>query len=249
MSDTTNQNPEQIDNGTPAVTPPAAPVVPPAEPAVPQIPEAKSEPEPKVAVFDETGDPALDIALGYAAQQGLTPDSPEIQAAREGDFKQLEAYFRAKAAPGWEKQLALAKGAYERVVNDAKARTAALEKTIYDIAGGKEQWAKAAEFVGKIAPDAQKQQINAALQEGGLVAEAMAAYVIQTYKAQNGKAARQPGSNAAPAAATDAPLSARDYGRAVEELTRKSRGKDVTQTPEYKALVERRLAARRAGIN
>jgi len=224
-------------------------------PAAGEAPPEEKQPEPTkpeappVAEFEPTGDPALDVALDYAASQGLTPASPEIEAARTGDFSKLQAYLSAKNAPGWEKQLALAQGAYERVINDAKARAEKEAANIYKVVGGKDAWVAASTFVGGMATDAQKAEINEALAKGGLIAEAMAKFVADTYKAQGGKPAKQAAADAATggAAGSDA-LDSRSYGRAVEALSRAHRGRDVSNLPEYRALVARRQAGRAAGL-
>jgi hypothetical protein len=220
----------------------------------PEAGEAKPEekpPEPtkpEAEPFEPTGDPALDVALDYAASQGLTPASPEIEAARGGDFTKLEAYLKERAAPGWEKQLALAKGAYERVIDAAKTRAVKEAEAIYAVAGGKDQWEAARSFVATVATPAQKEEINAGLTKGGLIAEAMAAYVVQTFKAKGSKGAKQPGEGKAEGAPGSDALDSRSYARAVENLSRANRGRDVTSMPEYRALVARRQAGRAAGL-
>ena len=200
-----------------------------------------------ISAFEETGDPALDVSLMYAAQQGLTPESPEIVAARGGDFAKLETYFKEKQAPGWEKQLALAKGAYQRVVADAQAKQKATADAVFAAAGGEAVWKEAAAFVANTASQEQKDQINAALQQGGMVAEAMARLVVSNYQHAKGRSAKAP-SGVASTTAASGELTAREYGRQVNALAIKHKGKDYTQLPEYKALVEQRLAARARGV-
>lgn len=226
---------------TPEVTTPAVP-----EATVPETPTTKEEPKVPPAEFEPTGDPALDVALDYAAAQGLTPTSPEIEAARTGDFAKLEAYLKEKQAPGWEKQVALAKSAYNAVVEKNKTAAEATAKLVYGVAGSQANWDAAREFVGRVADQAQKDQINAALNQGGLVAEAMAKFVVSEWKAQATKGAKNPAPGAARTEA-DAPLSAKAYAQAVSQLHLKNRGRDITQLAEYKELGARRLAARNAG--
>jgi SWI/SNF-related matrix-associated actin-dependent regulator 1 of chromatin subfamily A len=200
-----------------------------------------------ISAFEETGDPALDVSLMYAAQQGLTPESPEIVAARGGDFAKLEAYFKERQAPGWEKQLALAKGAYQRVVADTQAKHKAIADAVFAAAGGEAVWKEASAFVANTASQEQKDQINAALQQGGMVAEAMTRLVVSNYQHAKGRSAKAP-SGVASTTAASGELTAREYGRQVNALAIKHKGKDYTQLPEYKALVEQRLAARARGV-
>lgn len=245
---TENQTPDPAVDQAAAIAAAEAQVA--AAAAAPPAAEDKPAPAPQepVAEFEETGDPALDVSLSYAAQQGLKPDSPEIVAARTGDFSKIEAYFKEKGSPGYEKQLALAKGAYERVVADAKSRNDAIVKTVYGVAGGEAQWKEASAFVAQAATPAEREQINEALGKGGVIAEAMAAFVVRTYQSKAPRNAKQAAADAPAGGNGDAPLTAREYAKQVDALTRASRGKPIDGLPEYAALKQRRHAARAAGV-
>lgn len=197
--------------------------------------------------FEETGDPALDVALGYAAQQGLRPDSPEIVAAKAGDFAKLEAYLKERNAPGYEKHVALARGAYDRAIADGKAKNAAIDALVEKAAGGKDQWvAVKAHAVATLTPE-QRAEVNAALAVGGFTAQAVANQLVQAFRSKGTYSAKDP----APTGGTgtsDAAIGAREYGREVEKLVIRHKGKDVSKLPEYQALVTRRKAGRASGI-
>jgi len=208
--------------------------------------EAENKPAP--AVFEETGDPALDISLEYAAAQGLTPESPEIAAARNGDFTKLEAYFKAKTAPGWERQLALAKGAFERVVAQRTAEQKTKAEAVFSAAGGEATWKQAAAWAVTVLKPEERDEVNEALAKGGRIAVAMAKQIVADWRAKTGTRPANPTPNGAETPASGDGLSAKEFGAAVAKLAAKNLSRDVATLPEYKALVARRLAGRNAGL-
>lgn len=224
--------------------PVAQPVAPAQEPAAPAPPEPPAAPP---VTFEETGDTALDVSLMYAAQHGLTPESPEIIAARAGDFSKIEEYFKTKQAPGWEKQVELARGAYQRVVSDTQARHKAIEAAVHTAVGGEAAWKSAASWAATHYNQSQRDEINAALSQGGIAAEAMGRLVVSSHQQAVGKPARAPSAGGV-AAPPSGDMTARDYGKQVDALMVKHRGKDITRLPEYMALQEARLAARARGV-
>ena len=260
MSDQTLNTPEPAAPAVPATpaAPDAAPVAPEA-PAVPQPNAAPATPAPatpepaRPAKFEPTGDPVLDTALDYVAGLGIGSDDPVIEAARDGDFGPLEAKLAALGdkAKDKDRYLALAKRAYEDVTKKAEAKNAEVAAIVHSAVGGEAQWEAIKTWASAQATDAEKEQINAAFAAGGLQAKAAAKYLAEAF-ARAGRpgvtkaAAIAPGAAAAPTGAE--PLTARDYAKAVDELSRKHRGGDVSHLPEYQTLRSRRLAGRAAGL-
>lgn len=199
-------------------------------------------------VFEETGDPALDISLEYAAAQGLTPESPEIVAARSGDFTKLEAYFTERAAPSWQRQLALAKGAFERTVAQRQAEEKTKAEAIFAAAGGQDAWKQAAAWAAASLKKEDRDEINEALSNGGRIAQAMARQVVSDWRAKTGTRAADPAPGASGVRPNGDALGAKEFGLEVAKLAGKNVSKDVASLPEYKLLVARRLAGRAAGL-
>lgn len=259
MSDPTLNTPEPA---TTAPTTPATPAVEPAAPVVAALPQLNATPatpspattEPaQPAKFEPTGDPLLDTALDYVAGLGIGSDDPVIEAARDGDFGPLEAKLAALGdkAKDKDRYIALAKRAYEDVTKKAEAKNAEVAAIVHSTVGGEAQWEAIKTWASAQATDAEKEQINAAFAAGGLQAKAAAKYLAEAF-ARAGRpgvpkaAAAKPEAAAAPTGVE--PLTAREYARQVDELSRKHRGGDVSHLPEYQTLRARRLAGRAAGL-
>jgi hypothetical protein len=247
MTTPTDQAPTIIP--TPGVAP-AIPEVPAPAPAVPEAPPAA---EPVVEVFkhDETGNPAIDVALEFIGSRGISPADPAVIAAREGNFAPIEEKLKSLGAKatGYEKHLALVKQTYEREKAEADAKTAAVQKLVNEAVGGPERWAAVAAWAGQEATPEQRTQINAALAAGGLAAQAVAAKLAGMYDKAVGKMpAPAAKGNAAPDPTATTPLTAREYAKAVDALAAKARGRDISRLPEYIALQAQRRAARAAGV-
>lgn len=225
----------------PADTPadaPATPVEPPAKPSLPPIPE-------------KTGDAALDLALAYVKSKGINTDDPAVELARDtGDFSALKAKLAALGATDADPYIDAAKGAYERFKAKSEAATAELLKsaeTACEVVGA--TWDSVKTWASREASPEQKQQINDALAAGGVTAKATLQWLANAYAKANppsGKPAVN--ADAAPAAAGQGGLSAREYAKEVEKLYASSGFKDVTGTPAYRALQQRRLAGKAAGL-
>lgn len=260
MSDPTLNTPEPAAPAVPAT--PAAPAAAPVAPVVPAVPQlnaapatpAPATPEPaQPAKFEPTGDPLLDTALDYVAGLGIGSDDPVIEAARDGDFGPLESKLASLGAKAKDKDryIALAKRAYEDVMKQAEAKNAEVASIVYTTVGGEANWAAIQTWASAQATDAEKEQINAAFAAGGLQAKAAAKYLAEAF-ARAGRpgvpkaAAAKPEAAAAPTGVE--PLTAREYARQVDELSRKHRGGDVSHLPEYQTLRARRLAGRAAGL-
>lgn len=249
-----------VPDNTPAPTPPVAPAPvappalssPPAVPAPAAPPPAPVEPAP-TAKFEPTGDPLLDTALDYVAGLGIASTDPVIEAARDGDFGPLEAKLATLGdkAKDKDRYLALAKRAYEDTVRKAEEHNAKVTSIVHSAVGGESNWTAIQTWASAQATDEEKAQINAAFAAGGLQAKAAADYLAKAFnKAGRPGVPKTPATKpeAAAAPAGDSPLTARDYARQVDELSRKNRGGDVSHLPEYQTLRARRLAGRAAGL-
>lgn len=203
----------------------------------------------KPAAFEPTGDPALDVSLGYAASQGLTPDSPEIAAARTGDFSKLEEFFKSKNAPGWEAQVALAKDAYQRMAAAVQEADKKVFELITSEVKGADRWREIQEWAKTAIKPEDRDEINTTLARGGFAARAMARHLDAEYTKATGRQAKDPSPGGTTSGgAADTALTSKEFGRLSAAIAMKHIGRDPTSLPEYKALVARRAAARAAGV-
>lgn len=253
----------------PAATPPAAP----AAPAAPTPPAPPAEPlgtvgdvqitdvvipaaEPGAVTYEPTGNPKLDISLSFLAKVGIKADSPEMKAAEAGDFSILKATLATMGdkARGWEANVALGESAYQDVMTATATRRAADQKAVLEVVGGEDNWKAVKTFAAQATADspAERAQVNAALNAGGVAAKAMAAYLHSLYMkhsdTQTPAAAVIPGAAATPPSATNtsnAPLSPREYTNEVQKLSVALRNKGgIDNSPQYAALKARRSAWR-----
>lgn len=236
----------------PGVPAPAAPA---PEPAAAAPAPATPEPDLAAAGFESTDDAGLNLALRFVASKGLKADDPAIQAARDGDFALLKAKLSTMGdkATGWQEHIALAEAAYERAQAQATARNAEVEKAVFSVVGGKEQWDTIAAWAGQQATPEEKAQINAALAAGGIQAKAAAKYLLDVFTASGQAPSKAPANPAKDNAAGGSPagsgaLTARQYADAVQALSAKHGGRDVSNLPEYRQLQAARVAGRKRGI-
>jgi hypothetical protein len=241
-----NPNNEEVDGKGATVLIPADPV----EKVEPVTPEAKAEPV-KVdeatapVVYEPTGDVGLDMALEFVGKQGLAVDHPAMKAAQEGDFSILKATLAAKGTPGWEQFVALGEAAYKRTQEAEAKSAAALTELVHTAAGGKEEWKAIQTWAAANATPAEKAEINALLNKGGLAAKGAVTYLTNAYnKAAN--VVREPkdaldpnAARGAPPSGDNSPLSAAEYSRAVQQLNVKLAGR-LEESKEYAALQRRR---------
>lgn len=233
----TDATPAPDAGATPPAQPPA-PAEPPAKPTLPPIPE-------------KTGDPALDLALAYIKSKGINTDDPAVELARDtGDFSALKAKLAAAGATDADPYMDAAESAYARFKAKADAQYAELTQAAEAASSSVgASWDKVKEWAGKEASAEQKQQINDALAAGGVTAKATLQWLANAYAKANpprGKASVR--ADATPADTAAGGLSAREYASAVEKLYASSGFKDVTNTPAYRALQQRRLAGKAAGL-
>jgi len=236
---------------TPDLAPAAALDVVPAEPVV--APAAPVAPAEDITYEHEmTGNPSLDVALDFIGQRGLSPTDPAVIAAKAGDFGPIEEKFKAMGAKakGYERHLTLVKSVRDGEIASNKARDAALQTLVDKAAGGNARWEAIKVWAGTEADDGQKRQINAALTAGGMAATSVVEKLSAMYDRAVGKSpasAVKPGA-AAEDGASNVPLTAKEYGKAVEKLMQAANGRDIGKNPAYIELQSRRLAARNAGV-
>lgn len=244
----------------PAPAAPApAPAAPAPAPAAPAPAHAAPAPAPAPAPaasgdgkLEETGDPALDIAISFINDAGIKANDPAVEAARDGDFTLLEARLATMGAKGYERIIALAKAAYERHTAAEGEHNATVKSIVHAECGGEAGWAAVSAWASKEGTAAEKAQINAAFAAGGVQARAAAQYLARAYEKagrpgyQEPKPAIKLEAGAGGEGAT-APLTAKAYAAAVQQLHGAARGRDISNTPEYRELQSRRRAARAAG--
>lgn len=237
----------------------------PAEPkaAQPASSQPANEPAAAEGVFGPsvtylpTGNAGLDMAVKFLGDLGIDYDtSPEAQAAYNGDFSLLRALLAGKGVQGAEAYLQLAEQALKGIQGEKAAKEAehVQEITAYatDLIGGVEQWNEVLEWTRSNVEGNEGTGINAALDAGGIQAQAMMLFLQSQYRGAAGTSFNSTPTVAGKTAGGSgsgqhsfAPLSPQEYGRAVDDLSRtKGRGVDITQTAEYKQLQQRRMAFR-----
>lgn len=236
--------------GTPAPAPAGAPAPAPAPAGdtPPATQAAPTELSSSDGVFAPTGDSGLDYALNFVAGLGFDGEHPAIKAAEAGDFGLLKAHLAqlGDKARGWEQIINLGEQGLERINKAAQEKAAAVQADIYKAVGGEENWTRIKEWAGQNAEPAEKEAINAAINQGGIVTRAIAAYLHGLYGKATGvtdvPADPAPGAGSAGAPTTGA-LSPRAYVKEVQ-LLRTRLGGRMDGSPEYAALQQRRAAWR-----
>lgn len=249
----TTENNDQNTN-TPAPAPVTPPMPTPA-PAPAPTPEPEKKPdagknEPtEVVPFEYApveGDPGLTMALQFVGKHGITPDSPEMQAAMNGDFSFIKAKMASlgAAAQGFEHYVAMAEKSYE---NHVKTETEKQTKTaglLHEAVGGEEAWKEIQSWATSNAEPEEKEQINAMINAGGFQARAAAALLQQLYTRASGTVQEPaspvqnvPANNASPAQGAISPA---DYQKAISALVAKHGPIGASKSPEWAALQQRR---------
>lgn len=227
-------------NETPAVTLPG------------DEPEAKT-PNPDTSnefTYEPTGDAGLDYALNFIGKHGYGDSHPAVIAATKGDFSLLEAELATKGVAGADAVVALAKQAYARHAEAAKKQEAELAQFAAQAAGSAENWAVVRAWAAQEATPQEKAQVNAALAQGGLVAQGVITQLVNLYTQRHtlpkdAAAVASPNAVPQPGSASE-PMTAQRYAQAVEAL-RQRLGNRIEGSAEYAALQNQRLAAKRAG--
>ena len=240
--------------GQPPATPPATPPAPAPAPAVllgdtaePVTPNADTTNE---FTYDPTGDAGLDYALNFVGKLGYGDTHPAIIAAQKGDFSLIRAELATKGVAGSDAVLALAEQAYTRFAAEDAKKSEELAGFAAQAAGSAENWAVVRAWAAQEATPQEKAQVNAALSQGGLVAQGVINQLVTLYQQKHtlpkdAADVAKPGA-AGTAAPSNEPMTAKAYAQAVEALRQKL-GNRTEDSREYAALQSQRLAARRAG--
>ena len=239
----------------PATAPaPATPPAPAPAPAVllddtaePATPNADTTNE---FTYDPTGDAGLDYALNFVGKLGYGDTHPAIIAAQQGDFSLIRAELATKGVAGSDAVLALAEQAYTRFTAEEAKKSEELAGFAAQAAGSAENWAVVRAWAAQEATPQEKAQVNAALSQGGLVAQGVISHLVTLYQQKHtlpkdAADVAKPGA-VGTAAPSNEPMTAKAYAQAVEALRQKL-GNRTEDSPEYAALQSQRLAARRAG--
>ncbi len=200
--------------------------------------------------YDPTGDAGLDYALNFVGKLGYGDTHPAIMAAQNGDFSLIRAELATKGVAGSDAVLALAEQAYTRFAAEDAKKSQELSGFAAQAAGSAENWAVVRAWAAAEATPQEKAQVNAAIAQGGLVAQGVISQLVNLYQQKHtlpkdAAPVAKPG-EVGGAAPTGGPMTAQAYAQAVEQLRQKY-GSNTDSTPEYVALQSQRLAARRAG--
>ena len=200
--------------------------------------------------YDPTGDAGLDYALNFVGKLGYGDTHPAIIAAQKGDFSLIRAELATKGVAGSDAVLALAEQAYTRFAAEDAKKSQELAGFAAQAAGSAENWAVVRAWAAAEATPQEKAQVNAAIAQGGLVAQGVISQLVNLYQQKHtlpkdAAPVAKPG-EVGGAAPTAGPMTAQAYAQAVEQLRQKY-GNNTDSTPEYAALQSQRLAARRAG--
>jgi len=260
MSDATNTTIEQLP-GTTQESQPSGVIAPPAdqlpEPtkqeATPPAGNAPEVKEPVVVQFEPTGNPALDLTLGFLGKLGFDSDHAAMKLADTGDFSLLKAELALMGdkAKGWEQVIAVGEQAFATVREQHEAQRKVDRENIVNAAGGEDAWNEVKTWAATAVDDKQRGIINRALGEGGLVAEAMAAYLANQYNSfksgqPQGKAVVDPTSPVGGGTAINGPLTAQQFREESSKLQAKL-GYNYYDSAEYRALQDRRRAGMTLG--
>lgn len=240
-----------VATAAPQATAPAAQVqVTAAQQAPATEPKAESQQETgafgEAITYQPTGDSNLDLALGFVGKHGLGPDHPAIVAAGKGDFGPVKALMAEKGIPGWEAHIALAEKGYADHIAQEAEKTLGIKNMCVEVAGSEEQWGEVLEWASANAEPEEKTAVNAALAQGGVVAQAMAAFLVNSFRAApdttlEPQATAVKSTAQAGAGASNGPLSPAQYAAEVAKL--RSQGM-VEGSREYAALQQRRMMYR-----
>ena len=235
---------------TPPMPAPAAAPVPAPTPAPADAPAPDADAVTPYEYAEIPDDPGLTMALKFVGKLGLTPESPELKAAMEGDFNFIKAKLASMGAKaqGFEHYIALAEKSFANHVTAHSAKVAAAETAIHAAVGGPEQWQAIQSWASANADDGEKEQINAMLNAGGFQARAAAALLHSMHSNAVGTVVNP--ANAAPGAASSgapvsgSPLTAAEYANEVSKLVRQYGARGAQSAPEMKVLDQRRANSR-----
>ena len=200
--------------------------------------------------FDKTGDPGMDLAMGWFSNLGYGPDDEVVRMAYEGDFRLLRAELSGRDdAHGWQEYVAIAEQYQKDSVAKEASRIVDIEKKVHEVVGGEKQWNDIYAWAKSNADDKQKIVFNKFIVEGDPTSASMCAeWLMNRYREATGtsfepaKAVRDtPSDNSG---ASTYALNPRQYAEEVTKLAQKIGSQNVNQSPEYVELKKRRSAWR-----
>lgn len=223
----------------------------PATPATPAAATAAAPPTPAPSAHEalpDYGDPGLNVAADYFVNTlGLSVDSPEIVEAAKGNYSYLEAKIAqlGDKAKGADRFITLAKEAQSRVGDQQKAAREAAVKTVYETVGGEENWKAVQNFARSNLQGDQLAEANAALEQGGMAAKAMATYLMSLAAAHpqttiQGKTAAEPAATATQPILAGGPLTREQYRAEYKKLVEQYGITGAQKRPELQQLNARR---------
>lgn len=225
----------------------AAPQI--AAPAIPDAPLDAKAGEGDIVVYDDVGDPGMNLALGFIGKLGIKPTDPEMVEAGKGNFAFLKAKLATLGdkATGWEQYVAIGEASYANAVKEGEAKTGAINAAIGTVCD-KPTLDKVLAFAAANASPEEKAYFNEQLARDPLAARLAAAELLRLYQAS-------PGTQLDPAPVTtalpgnlsegaSAPLTRREYTQQVDAIAKRVGGSNLESSPEYQAL-NRRFAAQR----
>lgn len=192
------------------------------------------------------------MAIKFLGDLGIDYDtSPEAQAAYNGDFSLLRALLAGKGVQGAEAYLQLAETALKGMQADKAAKeqahVAEINGYATDLLGGIDSWNETLAWASANVEGDEAAGINSALDAGGIQAQAMMLFLQQQHRSQPGVSYGQAPNVASHTAGGNGsgqssftPLSPQEYGRAVADLAKQMRGQDITKSPQYAQLQQRR---------
>lgn len=201
--------------------------------------------------YDPTGDPGLDVALGFFGKLGLAAEHPAMKAAVAGEFTLLKAHLAVlgSKATGWEQMVALGEQAYARNADKVTKQATAVQTAVHAVAGGAEQWTEVQTWASANATADEKAAINAMFDAGPVQARAAAHMLMDAFRGAAGTVVNpSPATgktSGASAPAGNAPLTPQTYSKAVQELAAKVGASRLDSHPDYIALQTRFMASRK----
>lgn len=227
---------------TPAPVPAPAPVPVPAPAPVPLVVDTPAPtPQAHAALngFEPTGDPGIDLALGFFGKLGLKESDPEIVEAGKGNFDYLKAKLATLGAKaeGYEQYLALAQKGYESYHASQAAALEAREKTVHEAVGGAENWAAIQTWAQENGTPEELAAFKAGIRQGGVVATAVAQFLSNQYAQSSGTTLEAANPVAKQANVNPGqPLTIDGYHNEVRALVAKYGHEGVQTSPEYAAI-------------
>jgi hypothetical protein len=199
-------------------------------------------------VLPPSGDPAVDIAFKFLAQNGIVPGSAAWEAAQKGEFGLVKAAFAEKGVKGGADYVAILEDKAQKGAAAAKEAREQLTAIVHDAAGGKEAWESIKTWVGDVATEPELKAVNAALKADPFTAKIM----VEGLRARHARATGQaedttasqvqlPMARGGAGASGVQPLSLAEY-RAEAQKLQQQLGVRFESSPEFATLRSRRAA-------